>query len=309
MIRTVFHSDLDRMAGWVEPLRRLIPSLDLRKAGGFENPANVDIAIFWKPPPELERYTGLKAILALGAGVDQLDLASLPANVPVARLRDTSLTRDMRDYCRLAVTRYHRDFHAYERLSRDGGPWRYEVPRQAGDRRIGLLGLGELGAAVATELAGAGFQVSGWSRNPKTIAHIRSSVGEQGFADVVSGADILINLLPLTPQTENILDRRLFATMRKGACLINVGRGRHLVEADLLDALNSGHLGGATLDVFRTEPLPADHPFWRHPAILITPHVAAVTNPETAAPQIAENIMRAMRGEHLLNQVDRTRGY
>jgi glyoxylate/hydroxypyruvate reductase A len=309
MIRAIFHSDLDRMTAWIEPLRRLIPSIDLRPAGAFEEPASVDVAIIWKPPADLHRYTGLKAILSLGAGVDQLDLPSLPRHVPLARLRDVTLTREMRDYCRLAVTRYQRDFHLHERHSRDGGPWRYDLPRLPSEWTVGVLGLGELGGAVASELASAGFRVSGWSRNPKSIANVRSHVGERGLSEIAATSDVLVNLLPLTPETEDILDRRLFETMRKGSYLINAGRGRHLVEQDLLDALNRDHLAGATLDVFRTEPLPPDHPFWRHPRILVTPHVAAASHPETAAPQVADNIIRAMRGDPLLNLVDRERGY
>jgi glyoxylate/hydroxypyruvate reductase A len=233
----------------------------------------------------------------------------LPKGVPLARLRDPSLTEGMKAYCELAVLRYHRDFHIYERLSREGGPWRFKLPRPTANRRIGILGLGELGAGVASHLANAGFAVAGWARTSKQIPGIAAHHGSEGLDALAARSDIIINLLPLTAETENILDRKLFGRMPKGSYLINVGRGRHLVEDDLLVALRSGQLAGATLDVFRKEPLPLEHPFWHEPNILITPHVATSANPETAARQVVENIGRAMRGEALLNEVDPNRGY
>jgi glyoxylate/hydroxypyruvate reductase A len=288
-------------------LKRRLPDLrlvDIDNAGDA-----IDIALIWKVPPGLERFGNLRAILSLGAGVDQLDLDTLPKNVPLARLKDDSLTACMIDYCRLAVLRYHRDFHLYERLSREGGPWRYELPKRTSERCVGILGLGELGGAVAGDLVSAGFQVAGWSRSRKEVAGVRSCIGPEGLEEIAAMSEILINLLPLTPQTENILNRQFFSKMRVGSYLINVGRGRHLAEDDLLWALDEGRLAGATLDVFRTEPLPAGHPFWGDRRILVTPHIAAAGNPETAADYVAENIRRALRGERLLNQVDVSRGY
>jgi glyoxylate/hydroxypyruvate reductase A len=247
--------------------------------------------------------------LSLGAGIDQLDLSVLPRSVPLARLKDPELTKAMRQYCQLAVLRYHRDFHLYERFSQAGGPWRFRLPKPTSATRVGVLGLGELGGAVARDLVDLGFRVSGWTRNEKRIPGVQCFSGPNRLFDIAGQSDILINLLPLTADTDSILDRRLFEVMPMGSYLINVGRGRHLVEADLLAALESGQIGGATLDVFRNEPLPADHPFWRNPRVLITPHVATAANPQTAALQVVENIHRAMRGDTLVNQVDLSRGY
>jgi glyoxylate/hydroxypyruvate reductase A len=219
------------------------------------------------------------------------------------------LTAGMVEYCRLAVLRYHRDFHFYERSSREHGPWRFSLPLPPQHRRIGVLGLGELGAAVAADLSASGFRVQGWARTLKSIPAVQCHLDMKGLHQLAASSDVLINLLPLTSQTEGILNADLFARMPRGSFLINVGRGRHIVEEDLLLALRSGQLAGATLDVFHHEPLPRDHPFWREPSILITPHVATAPNPKTAALQVASNIKRAMRGEPLLNAVDRAHGY
>ncbi len=309
MVKLVFHSDIDYPEDWLPPLRRLLPGLDAKRSADVSDPASIDIALIWKPPPRIEQYCNLKAILSLGAGVDQLDLEELPKEVPLARLKDPSLTEGMKAYCMLAVLRYHRGFHIYERLSCEGGPWRFELPKPNARTRIGILGLGELGTGVASHLASAGFAVSGWARTSKQLPGVTTYYGWERLDDLAAAADILVNLLPLTAETEGILSRKIFDRMPKGSFLINVGRGRHLIEDDLLIALRSRQLSGATLDVFRNEPLPPDHPFWREPNILITPHVATSANPETAAQQVVHNIERAMRGEKLLNQVDRDRGY
>ena len=290
-------------------LSRLLPDLECRLSTEVRDPASIDIALIWKPPPHFELYTHLKAILSLGAGIDQLDLGSLPAGVPIARLKDPDLTNMMRIYCQLAVLRYHRGFDRYEQLSRAGGAWLFEQPRPTRSSKVGVLGLGELGGAVARDLVALGFTVGGWSRGPKEIQGVECFSGRDRLFDMAVRCDILVNLLPLTSETEGILNRRLFEAMPKGSRIINVGRGRHLVEDDLVLALESGQIGGATLDVFRQEPLPADHPFWRNPHVLITPHVATSANPETAAPQVIENIHRALRGQRLINQVDLDRGY
>jgi glyoxylate/hydroxypyruvate reductase A len=285
-----------------------MPELSFRTVDALGDPAEIDIALIWKAPAVLAQLSGLKAILALGAGVDQLDAAKLPKGVPLARLVDPTLTRSMVEYCRLAVLRHHRRFDEFER-TRSTRQWRYAVPRAPESRSVGILGLGELGRAVALDLAAGGFRVSGWSRTPKRIEGIACHSGADGLARMLAGTEILINLLPLTAETANILNKQLFEAMPRGAAVINVGRGGHLVDADLIEALASGRIAAATLDVFRQEPLPEDHPFWAEPAILVTPHVASSGGPSTAAPQIVENIRRARAGEALLNAVDVGRGY
>jgi glyoxylate/hydroxypyruvate reductase A len=174
---------------------------------------------------------------------------------------------------------------------------------------VGILGLGALGAAAAQQLRALGFAVAGWSRGAKSIEGVRSFHGDHGFAALLGESEIVVCLLPLTPATENILDRRAFALMPRGAAVINCARGGHLVEADLLAALDAGQLSAAVLDVFRQEPLPPDHPFWRHPKVVVTPHVAAATHPPTAAPVVADTLRRVRENRPLVNVVDRSAGY
>jgi len=187
--------------------------------------------------------------------------------------------------------------------------WQFELPRPNARTAIGLLGLGELGSAVACALAADGFEMHGWSRTPRDLPGVRCHAGAEGITQMAGAVDMLINLLPLTAETHGILSSELFDRLTPGSFVINMGRGGHLVEADLLSALAQGRIEAATLDVAAVEPLPAGHPFWAHPGILITPHVAGITSANTAAVQIAENVRRAMRGEALLNQVDLERGY
>jgi glyoxylate/hydroxypyruvate reductase A len=195
---------------------------------------------------------------------------------------------------------YARNLDAHERAQR-ASTWDYLMPTGVGSFTVGVMGLGVIGAATALRLAANGFPVRGWARSAKTLEGVACFSGAAGLTEFLSGTRILINLLPLTPQTEGILDARLFAALPQGAFVVNIGRGAHLVDADLLAALDSGHLAGATLDVFR--------PFWLHPRILMTPHVAGTGDPDSAAQVVAENIRRAKRGEALLNEVDRARGY
>ncbi|MHA1564581.1 MAG: 2-hydroxyacid dehydrogenase, partial [Alphaproteobacteria bacterium] len=214
----------------------------------------------------------------------------------------------MREYVLLAVLSYHRQAPAYH-AQQQQNDWTEHFQPPAAERSVGIMGLGVMGQAAAASLAAHGFAVSGWSRGAKRIDNVRCFHGKQGLGPFLRATEILVCLLPLTSETENILDERLFAQLPTGASLINVARGAHLVEADLLEALASGQIAYATLDVFATEPLPGDHGFWRHPQITMTPHVASISDPRSVADQVIENIRRARDGETLLNQVDRLRGY
>jgi glyoxylate/hydroxypyruvate reductase A len=214
----------------------------------------------------------------------------------------------MTEYVLLAVLRHHRQFDHFEREQR-AGRWSFALPPLAADRRIGIMGLGELGSAAARSLAAQGFPVAGWSRTAKDLPGIETFAGEQSRPAFLARTDILVCLLPLTADTAGILDAATFAGLPRGAFVINVARGAHLVEDDLIAALDAGQLAGATLDVFREEPLPADHPLWRHPKVLITPHVASYSSPLTAAPGVIRNIALACAGQPLIHQVDRDRGY
>ena len=272
-------------------------------------PDEVDIALMYNLPPDgLLAFRHLRAVLSLSAGINQFDCTRIPPGVPLARSVDSSLAQHMVGYAKAAVYRYHRRFHRYERDSR-ASVWQFELPRPNARTAIGLLGLGELGSAVACALAADAFEVHGWSRTPRDLPGVRCHAGAEGITQMAGAVDMLINLLPLTAETHGILSSKLFDRLRPGSFVINMGRGGHLVEADLLAALSVGRVEAATLDVAAVEPLPAGHPFWAHPGILITPHVAGITSANTAAVQIAENVRRAMRGEVLLNQIDLERGY
>jgi glyoxylate/hydroxypyruvate reductase len=307
-LRAAFLSTVLPFGPWQAELGRHVPDLALDPAPA--DPAAIEAVLAWQPPAgALGRFPNLRLVHALGAGVDEL-LAdpALPAGVPVVRLVDPFMTRAMGEYMELQVLRLHRQDLAY-RAQQQAGLWR-ELPQpSASERTVGILGLGVLGTEAALRLAVLGFDVAGWSRREQRLKGIQCYFGEDGLAALAQRSDILACLLPLTPETENILDARLFARMKRGAALINCGRGAHLVEADLTAALDAGQIGAAVLDVFRTEPLPPDHPFWRHPAIIVTPHAAAASNPVTAAPIVAEALRAFAEGRHIANVVDRTRGY
>jgi glyoxylate/hydroxypyruvate reductase len=304
-----FHSNIDSPDEWRAALATQFEDFTFSAGGEVDNPESVDIALIWNlPDGGLERFTNLRAILSLGAGIDQLDPERLPKQVPIARLVDASLTRTMVDYAKTAVYRYHRRFHVFERQSRDC-KWTFIPPALTANTSVGILGLGELGREIALALQREGFDVRGWSRTPKQLENVTTYTGRDGLKIMVGCSDIVLNVLPLTDETRHILSRDLFAQFRDGACLINMGRGMQLVEADLLDAIASGKVEAATLDVFSVEPLPSTHRFWNHPSILITPHVAGISMPMTAVATIALNIRRAMVGERLLHQVDLDRGH
>ena len=294
---------------WRREIASRMPDLGFRIWPEVGDPAEIEVALVWRPPPgELRRYPNLKAVLSLGAGVDGLLADQELPDVPVARMVDPSLRRTMIEYVLLAVLRHHRGFDRFEREQR-ARRWAYAFPPQAAERRVGVMGLGELGAAAAGLLADHGFQVLGWSRSPKAIEGVTSHAGRGELHTFLHRTAILVCLLPLTAETRGILDAAAFADLPHGACLINVARGEHLVEADLIEALDSGRLAGATLDVFREEPLPEDHPLWAHQKVLITPHVASYSWPATGADGVVENIRRALSGRPLAHQVDRAKGY
>jgi glyoxylate/hydroxypyruvate reductase A len=265
--------------------------------------------LVWRPPPgELARYPNLKAILSLGAGIEGLIADPTMPEVPIARMVDPSLTSTMAEYVLLAVLRHHRGFDRFERAQRERR-WEFSLPPQPSDRQVGIMGLGELGAAAARLLLAHGFPVAGWSRSPKALDGVTSYAGHGELHSFLHRTDILVCLLPLTAETRGILDAETFDALPHGASLINVAGGAHLVEQDLLAALDSGHLAGATLDVFTDEPLPPDNPLWQHPKVLITPHIASYSVPAIAAAGVVDNIRRARAGQPLNHQVGRQRGY
>ncbi|MCS6853929.1 MAG: glyoxylate/hydroxypyruvate reductase A [Elioraea sp.] len=298
------------METWRRELLALAPDLDLRcfpETGPVED---IVAALTWNHPPEdLFRYPNLRVLISMGAGVDHLFRPpGPPPGVAIVRLVDRLLTSAMSEYVLLAVLRHHRQAEVYRAQQRTR-IWHELPPPDTERTRIGIMGLGVLGTDAGRKLAALGFRVAGWSRRPKTVEGIESFVGRDGLEPFLSRTDILVCLLPLTTETRGILNRDTFARLPKGAYVINVGRGGHLVEDDLLEALDSGHLSGATLDVFETEPLPGEHPFWGHPKIILTPHIASPTIPRSCAPQVVETLRRLAAGEALLHTVDPMAGY
>ncbi len=270
----------------------------------------VDVALVANPPwGELATYPNLRFVQSLWAGVDRLlGDPALPRNITLARLIDPAMAQSMVEGAVAATLFVHRQFPAYLRQQHHR-TWR-QLPQPVASRRtVGVLGFGQMGQPVCAALAAAGFRIHAWGQHPRGDATIVYSWGDAGLHSVLAEAEILINLLPLTPATAGILNLRLFAQLPKGAALINFGRGAHLVDDDLLDALSSEHLGHAVLDVFHQEPLPTSHPFWMHPQITVLPHVAATTDPATAAPIAVQNVIAFRTGRPITGLVSRSLGY
>jgi glyoxylate/hydroxypyruvate reductase A len=305
----VFYSAADDPVAWRQVLSAELPGLDFRVAPDVGDPAEVAYALVWKPPPGFfARFANLKLVTNLGAGVDALLSRDDLVPVPISRLQDPGMVQLMSSYVVFAVTRYARDIHHFEAAQRERR-WHYIHPRALSEVTVGVLGLGELGAPAAAALARMGYSVSGWSRRPKAVPGVRCLTGRAGFDDLLAGSEILVCLLPITRETDGLLGAREFALMPKGSKFINASRGRVADEAALIAALESGHLGGATLDVFETEPLPPENRLWSMPQVLITPHLASITIPVLAARDVAESIRRVRRGERPLHEVHPDRGY
>lgn len=305
----LFHSPDEDAAAWRTALLRHEPGLDVRLWPEIGDPAEIDAALVWRAPPGLlASLPNLRLILSLGAGVDaMLADPSLP-DLPLCRLVDPSLTRMMGEFVLTLVLKYHRQLDVFAREQRRGR-WTFALPPQPGETSVGILGLGELGSHAATVLCRQGFAVRGWSRTRRELDGVASFAGPDELGPFLAESAILVCLLPLTAPTRGILDGALLARLPQGARLINLGRGAHLVEQDLIDALDTGHLAHASLDCFADEPLPPAHPFWRHPLIDLTPHVASFALPDSAAAGVVDNLRRLRAGEPLRNLVDRQRGY
>lgn len=292
---------------WVESLKRFDPDLDLVVYPEEHDPEEIDYAITWNHPPGIFKYyPNLKVIASMGAGVDHIMKdPGIPDNVKITRVVDEQLSEDMSTFIMALVLEHMRNI-SFHHCSKSWEPRTY---LRTGDVKIGIMGLGVLGKAAADLFLKSGFEVSGWSANSKKIKGVHTYSGEKGLEMFLANTSVLVCLLPLTPQTENILNRELFEKLPRNAYLINVARGQHLVEQDLLEMVDNGHLSGASLDVFRTEPLPEEHPFWTHPKVSITPHIASVTHPGSVVPQLMENYYRMKQKKKLKNLVSLKKGY
>ena len=298
----------DANAGiWLQELQAALPQATVTHWQPGARPA--DYAVVWAPPQQFfDEQPQLRAIFNVGAGVDALMKLRLPAQALVVRLDDAGMAVQMAEYVCHAVTRHVRELDAYEADAAQGR-WQHRTRRDRSAYPVGVMGLGVLGERVARALQSFEFPVLGWSRTAKSIPGVEGYAGLAALPDFLARCRVLVCLLPLTPDTQGILNRDTLAQLLPGAYLINVARGAHLVEDDLLALLASGHLAGATLDVFRTEPLPGEHPFWRHPQIRVTPHISAGTLPGKSIAHIVAKIGALTRGEPITGMVDLQRGY
>ncbi|WP_034298237.1 glyoxylate/hydroxypyruvate reductase A [Herbaspirillum sp. RV1423] len=312
-MRILFQTaDTASQDAWLRDLRAALPDADVRlwQSGDAASAAPADYAVVWKPPFEMLRaHPELKAVFNLGAGVDAiLQLNVVPEHLPLIRIDDGGMAEQMAEFAVQATLRYYRRLDLYEQQARRG-EWKPLPPFDKADFGVGILGLGVLGQRIAESLQHFGFKVSGWSRTPRSMPGVTSHAGAAQLNDFLRSARVLVCMVPLTPETAGILNRETLSQLPHGAYLINLARGGHLVEADLPPLLASGRIAGATLDVFREEPLPPQHPFWSDPRIAITPHISALTVRDIAARQIAEKIAALQRGETVAGLVDRKRGY
>lgn len=292
---------------WVESLKKELPDaiVSVWKPGS----PSADYAIVWDPPQQfIDEQSDLKALFNIGAGVDNLLQLSLPSSLKVVRLEDAGMSVEMSEYVCHAVIRYFREFKQHE-TNKQLGKWSYRKTKTRNDFTIGVMGLGTLGMQVVKTLQMFQYPINGYSRNLKEIEGVNCFSGNHGLTEFLNNTRVLVNLLPLTAETENIMNYDTLSKLQKGGYVINVARGKHLVDDDLLKLIDIGHLSGATLDVFRTEPLSVNHPFWQHPKITITPHTAARTRREESIAQIAKKIQSLQHGTSITGLVDLSRGY
>ncbi|MBO9406289.1 glyoxylate/hydroxypyruvate reductase A [Shimia sp. R9_1] len=309
MINVLFAAKADRWAAYEPHLKSGLAAAGLTADLRTEFPPEEVDYIIYAPNSAVQDftpYTRLKAVLNLWAGVESV-VGNPTLKAPLARMVDPGMTQGMIEWVVGHVMRHHLGMD--RNILRQDGTWEPHIPPLAQNRRVTVLGLGELGSACATKLSQLGFDVAGWSRRPKDVKGVTCLAGEDGLTAALSRADILVLLLPKTPATENLLDAKRLAQMPAGAMIVNPGRGQLIDDEALLATLNSGHIAQATLDVFRIEPLPADHPYWAHPNVTVTPHIASETRTETASQVVVENIRRGEAGEPFLHLVDRAAGY
>lgn len=274
------------------------------------NPSEIEIALTWKAPKQsLQPFKNLKLIQSLGAGVDHIfDQDNAVEGSKVARIVDPQLSEDMYEFVLAIVLNKMKNLEQY-RDQQNQKFWKEKRYRVISDVKIGILGLGVIGSLVATRLKTAGFDCMGWSGSEKNIEGIQSFIGDSGLQEMLSESDFVINILPLTNETRGFINYEMLKKVKRGAYIINVGRGPHVVDEDLLQAIEEGLISGAALDVFHKEPLPVDHPFWSNEKIVLTPHIASITNINTAREQIFANIRRYLAGEKIANEVSINKGY
>jgi glyoxylate/hydroxypyruvate reductase A len=313
-MRIIFYSQGGDSEAWIKSFNDIMPGTEIyqwQPGDKLENSPSADYAVVWRPPlAMLQGRTDLKAIFNLGAGVDAILKYgdALPEDALIVRLDDAGMGVQMAEYTTHAVLRYFRRFDEYEANARRG-EWQVLKPHDKESFTVGILGLGVLGRRIAQALHHFEFPLRGWSHTMKEVPGVTCYAGKEGLDEFLSGTRVLVCVLPLTSETSNMLDRSSLAKLPDGAFLINVARGAHVAEPDLLAFIKSGHIAHAVLDVFRNEPLPKQHPFWQEPRITITPHIAALTLHNESIRQIAGKIAALERGEEISGVVNRSKGY
>jgi glyoxylate/hydroxypyruvate reductase A len=305
----LYKADPERGKLWAQHFAQKAPEIPFRLWPDVGDPAAVRYLAAWQPPDDPARtLPNLEVIFSVGAGIDQFDLSRVPPHIAVVRMIEPGIVEGMVEYVTQAVLTIHRDLFDYA-LQQRQRVWREMPVRAASTRRVGVLGLGMLGTAVLERLRVFGFPCAGWSRSEHRLEGVECFAGVEALDAFLARTDVLVCLLPLTDATRGLLDKRLFGKLPKGASFVNVGRGPQVNQQDLLDALDSGQLQNAILDVTDPEPLPDSHPFWTHPRVRITPHIASATRPESAVDVVLENIRRRRDGLPMVGEVDRSRGY
>ncbi|ALU90723.1 MULTISPECIES: 2-hydroxyacid dehydrogenase [Herbaspirillum] len=308
-MKVLYRSDVARGSAWQKMFAQLAPDVDFRVWPDAGNLEEIEYLIAWQVPPEfLAALPRLKVLFSSGAGVDHIDMTVVPPHVAIVRMVEPGIINGMLEYVTMSVLALHRHLFEYQEFQRQG-LWQPIEVYPPSTCSVGVMGLGVLGQAVLERLGVFGYRRLGWNRSPRSLPDVRCFEGEKALNEFLRQCDILICLLPLTDATRGILGKRLFATLPAGSSLLHVGRGGHLDQDALLDALDRGQLGRAVLDVCDPEPLPVDHPLWRHPRVVLTPHVASMTQPETAIPILIHNLRRHQRGDALLDEIDRNTGY
>lgn len=299
---------IDVVPAIIDELKELKPQWHY---DAWPNSTGASYAVVWKPPKELfERNPQLKGAINYGAGVDAiLSMDSVPAHIPIIRLEDAGMAQQMAEYALYGVIHHHRHMQVYAAQQRDRVWLQHEDRANLQRPVVGVMGLGEMGGQVATKIAAFGYEVRGWSKSRRTINSVKCFAGESEFDEFLRGTNVLVCMLPLTDSTRGIINAKTLAALPRGSFLVNAGRGAHMIETDVLAALERGQLAGALLDVFATEPLPADNPLWSHPHVIVTPHIAATTPIRDACVQIVDKIERLERGEAISGIVDRRDGY
>lgn len=294
---------------WLQKLKELLPTKNIEVYPHVEDSSKVEFLITWKPHEGyVHEFPNLKVVQSVGAGIDHLLHTPIGENIQISRIVDPALKQDMFEFILSNILASMKNLHFYAREQNENR-WSPIEYKSIQNTSVTILGLGEIGKLVAEKLSFLGFEVRGWSNSEKSIEGVQSYYGREGLDQAIAATDFVVNILPLTNETEGILNQNFFRKLSSSTVLINVARGGHLMEEDLIEAINLGIIKEAFIDVFHLEPLTYSHPFWQHPKIHITPHIASITNPDTAIQQVVENIFRLENGQTLMNLVDLKRGY